>query len=398
MKLMRSQRFKKTPQNVVITRSVPTPIGNKQDDELDLNIDLNIGELLSSNPHLSVRESVMNENKIDCDEATCKELKQLLDFSSDISPNNTAKDTFDVSAIERCWAHYSMAHLHNYKRTKCIHVNDGENESDLCKYLMNPYKGYNTRQFFFHRHFYHKSVMEDKDQKIKFIRQTFRETVEDKLESIVIDYGYDGLNSQNGTDKTEIMSSNRPFSKQKQVMIEEATKHQIDKINKESIIDALDYAFKLVRSKQLNGYKTEIFEWFKQNEIDSKREDFINNILDGCIKNSDDGITKDLQSLYMAMGHYAEYKSLQNKLSNANRQKNGCCKSNETKNDLIRLNIKKRNVFSDKITLEIASKNDNDEKYDDIEAGMKLSHIPNDRQPKDIPNDRQSHGHTRLFQ
>merc|ERR1712228_915130 len=108
---------------------------------------------------------------VKCD-TKCIQVKKLLEFSKDINPNNSAKETYDMKEIEHCWNHYVDAHIGNYKKLDCIHLEQQSDQLVLCKYLIDSYEGHNKRQIYFHRHFYHESMMKEEEDKIKHVKQT----------------------------------------------------------------------------------------------------------------------------------------------------------------------------------------------------------------------------------
>merc|ERR1712228_1061904 len=135
--------------------------------------------------------------------------------------------------------------------------------------------------------------------------------IDEVFELIVVDYGYDDGAQNDNNDKTK-KEELRSFSKQKQSFIEQAMRAQIKRIDDESMMDALKYAFDRVNNEKLNECKNEMIDFFEKNKNKIKKMNRLK-----FTKNISNGMNiAILNALYDAIVDYAEYKAIKTKLKN----------------------------------------------------------------------------------
>ena len=217
-----------------------------------------------------------------------------------------------------------------------------------------------------------------------------------QLDLVVIDYenNYVDNKKKNKNKSKDVL---RGFSKQKEMLIEEVITNKIKGVS-DSIQDVMEYAFDTMNDKVLRMYRDDIMKYCGDNGVDMKklgamgRERFCDRIVDNCCGKVEEDekkvVKKRLDDLYEVIAQYDEYKQLMKKLEE--NQNNLCCTCYCNYDVLEPLNIYKREIYQQRMTLEVTNGKNvemKDMNQDKMEQQIKLNSATNKTEAKYIEED-----------
>ena len=219
-----------------------------------------------------------------------------------------------------------------------------------------------------------------------------------KLNTVIVDYEIDYMeNKKRNQKKSKDVA--RGFSKQKELLIEEAIANKIKRID-DSTKDVMQYAFDTMNDRTLRLYKADIMQYCVDTFANMKKltalgkKRFCEGVIDNCCGNVRDNekkeVKKRLDELYEVIAQYNEYKDLLRKLEE--NQNNSCCTCFCNYNVLEPLYIYKRDIYPKRMTLEwkvtngknVEMKEMNKQK---MEQQMELNTATNETEAKYIEED-----------